>query len=90
MDIDFLKRFMMFKALSRELTCTLQARDSEILRINAELKVQKDHVEDIQMKMKYLKDDLAVAEDKYLSEKQYKIKIGMLQRCSHTFKLKNK
>lgn len=63
--------------MSKELSSTLEARDREILIINAELKVQKDHVEDIQKKMKYLKDDLAVSEDKYLSEKQYKQKIGM-------------
>lgn len=68
-----------FEALNKELNKTLKEKDHEISLYKAELKVQKDHVEDIQMKMKYLKDDMAIMEDKYLSEKQYKTKLEKLK-----------
>ena len=54
----------------------MKIKESEISLQKAELKVQKDHVDDIQLKMKYLKDELDQSEYLYLGEKQFRLKIG--------------
>ena len=60
--------------LNKELNNTLKRRDSELLLMSAELKVQRDHVDDIQNKMKNLKDLVNETEMKYFTEKQLKMK----------------
>lgn len=54
----------------------MKAKECEISLQKAELKVQRDHVDDIQLKMKYIKDELDQTEYEFLSEKQFRLKIG--------------